>query len=59
MSSHSDLPVNGLLAILPEQYGMAASYHEQAGTTFDAPVTTSRLVIRQWQEGDEQAVADL
>lgn len=37
---------------------MAASYHEQAGTTFATPVLTARLVIRPWKVGDEKAVAD-
>ena len=58
-AKHCDNPiVNGLLATLRTQYGMTASYHEQAGTTFAAPVITSRLLIRPWQDGDEKAVAD-
>jgi hypothetical protein len=37
---------------------MTATYDEQARSAFAAPVITPRVVIRPWEAGDEQAVAD-
>jgi len=37
---------------------MSVSYHQKARAAFVEPVTTSRLIIRPWQDGDEKAIAD-
>lgn len=58
MKKRTKRAVNELLGKPPPQCGMSDSYQDRAKAAFAQPVTTSRLIIRPWQDGDEKAVAD-